>query len=49
MNESLPYISSDGIPEETKETVALREGTAKMCVLGSEYVIRDEVIDELNE
>ncbi|WP_368504333.1 hypothetical protein AB3N04_20150 [Alkalihalophilus sp. As8PL] len=49
MNESLLNISSDGIPEETTEALALREGRAKMYVLGSENVIRDEVIGELNE
>ncbi len=49
MNESLLYVSSDGIPEETKEALALREGSAKIYVLGSENVIKNEVIDELNE
>lgn len=49
MNESLLYVNSDTIPEETKEALAQREGSAQIYVLGPEEIINQSVVSELEE
>ncbi|WP_078556822.1 ArsR family transcriptional regulator [Bacillus alkalicellulosilyticus] len=47
MNESILYVDSQGIPEETKAALEKRNSNAMMYVVGPESIIGPEVLSEL--
>ncbi|SES34502.1 cell wall-binding repeat-containing protein [Salisediminibacterium halotolerans] len=49
MDEPLLYVDDDGVPDATAEALEARDGDASMYVFGTEELISEDTLNELNE